>query len=574
MGGSQGRQRVASPPRGSDGEWGYYAADDGGPSTPAKENSVNNPGKCPSVFQSSGLHTFGPASEMSRASSSGLFTILAIYSLMNGATLHVMPQLFYEAGLCVSVVMTGLIGTLSWYSCGLIVQIGGYSTQYHDFSDCVADYFEDVSERRCTGEVGRYVALTVSVLMMMGVCLSYHYIIVGTAVELLGAVGACEPASRWYCNRWLWTALTSALLFLLSYLQLRYQIRICVAGVLCFVVGMLLTLVLDVSSISFSNMGKFNDVLYYGESVNALCGILFISFFVHNVVLPIVKSQRNPRTSDLAVSYGAVGVTYVLVGCFGALALHERQEEDEGAPRRWPVADTVRDIALILHALTFYPLMTVIFRQQVRPPSGHSELSPPPFLPPPPSAEAGGASGAQVIGGLLRQRVKQQSPGGLGGAAAGGGTRVRDYLRMFVVTLLMVGFSGGITGAFPALDKVCPPPRLPRRHRPLFVVHSGSRVLCVAGGDIDADAAVCRRGGACLLALPAARRAHHGRVDALGVFHGALPLLRADHLLRPALPRAAVPPGSARRYHLDTRCAMPVLMAYCRCPCADLASCL
>ena len=60
--------------------------------------------------------------------------------------------------------------------------------------------------------------------------------------------------------------------------------------------------------------------------------------------------------------------------------------------------------------------------------------------------------------GLLRQRVKQQSPGGLGGAAAGGGTRVRDYLRMFVVTLLMVGFSGGITGAFPALDKVCPPP--------------------------------------------------------------------------------------------------------------------
>ncbi len=366
MGGSQGRQRVASPPRGSDGEWGYYAADDGGPSTPAKENSVNNPGKCPSVFQASGLHTFGPASEMSRASSSGLFTILAIYSLMNGATLHVMPQLFYEAGLCVSVVMTGLIGTLSWYSCGLIVQIGGYSTQYHDFSDCVADYFEDVSERRCAGEVGRYVALTVSVLMMMGVCLSYHYIIVGTAVELLGAVGACEPASRWYCNRWLWTALTSALLFLLSYLQLRYQIRICVAGVLCFVVGMLLTLVLDVSSIEFSNMGKFNDVLYYGESVNALCGILFISFFVHNVVLPIVKSQRNPRTSDLAVSYGAVGVTYVLVGCFGALALHERQEEDEGAPRRWPVADTVRDIALILHALTFYPLMTVIFRQQVR----------------------------------------------------------------------------------------------------------------------------------------------------------------------------------------------------------------
>ena len=41
------------------------------------------------------------------------------------------------------------------------------------------------------------------------------------------------------------------------------------------------------------------DILYYGESLNSLCGILFISFFVHNIILPIVKSQRNPRPTDL-----------------------------------------------------------------------------------------------------------------------------------------------------------------------------------------------------------------------------------------------------------------------------------
>ena len=70
---------------------------------------------------------------MSRASSRGAFTILAIYSLMNGATLHVMPRLFYEAGLAVGVVLTCLIGVLSWYTCGLIVQIGAYSTEYDDF---------------------------------------------------------------------------------------------------------------------------------------------------------------------------------------------------------------------------------------------------------------------------------------------------------------------------------------------------------------------------------------------------------------------------------------------------------
>ena len=31
-----------------------------------------------------------------------------------------------------------------------------------------------------------------------------------------------------------------------------------------------------------------------GTRVNRLCGILFVSFFVHNIVLPITNSQRNP----------------------------------------------------------------------------------------------------------------------------------------------------------------------------------------------------------------------------------------------------------------------------------------
>jgi hypothetical protein len=83
-------------------------------------------------------------------------------------------------------VLTCLIGLLSWYTCGLIVQIGAYSTEYHDFSDCVGEYFEDASSRRWVGELGRYLALIVSIGMMCAVCLSYHFIIVGTIVEMLG----------------------------------------------------------------------------------------------------------------------------------------------------------------------------------------------------------------------------------------------------------------------------------------------------------------------------------------------------------------------------------------------------
>ena len=84
-------------------------------------------------------------------------------------------------------------------------------------------------------------------------------------------------------------------------------------------------------------------------------------------ILPIVKSQRNPRTSDLAISYSAVGLSYILVGCFGALALPG--SSDDSTPEPEPETESrsltvVVQVAKALHALTFYPLMTVIYRQQ------------------------------------------------------------------------------------------------------------------------------------------------------------------------------------------------------------------
>lgn len=450
---------------GDSAEWGYAAAPG---SSPRGGSAINSPdgASTSGVFAASGLQRFGPGSGIGRVSSRGVFTVLTIYSLMNGATLHVMPRLFYEAGILVGVVMTCLVGLLSWYTCGLIVQIGAYSTEYDDFSDCVGEYFEDASNSRCVGECGRYVALIVSIGMMAAVCLSYHFVIVGTIVEMLAENDQCGADAPLWCSRWFWVAATSAFLFLLSYLQLRHQIRICVLGAICFLVGMALTIALDLTEITWTNFSKFNDILYYGESLNSLAGILFISFFVHNVVLPIVKSQRNPRPSDLAVSYTAVGITYVLVGCFGALAYHEKDEGGPKEPRRYPVTGTCRDVAMILHAVTFYPLMTVIYRQQViggllRPQSSNGSQS----------DIIAAASGSPLNRGFQNGggRPDLRAPAGIGPGSGGdaadsaGGygadhakarsERLCGYAQTFVVTLAMVGFSGGVTGAYPELDK-------------------------------------------------------------------------------------------------------------------------
>ena len=42
-----------------------------------------------------------PQARLSRAVQSSLFTIVTIYSIMNGATMHVMPGLFLRAGILV-----------------------------------------------------------------------------------------------------------------------------------------------------------------------------------------------------------------------------------------------------------------------------------------------------------------------------------------------------------------------------------------------------------------------------------------------------------------------------------------
>eukprot|EP01048_Picozoa_sp_COSAG05_P005646 COSAG05_NODE_341_length_11060_cov_29.709424_9_plen_212_part_00 len=116
---------------------------------------------CPPVnafSQASGMNSFGDAGPSLGGANSRIFTVLTVYSLMNGATLHVIPQLFHESGLLVGaycapqtptgpvcaartaynvagVGVTAAVGAVSCYTCGLIVQIGAYSTEYHDFSD-------------------------------------------------------------------------------------------------------------------------------------------------------------------------------------------------------------------------------------------------------------------------------------------------------------------------------------------------------------------------------------------------------------------------------------------------------
>jgi hypothetical protein len=88
------------------------------------------------------------------------------------------------------------------------------------------------------------------------------------------------------------------LLFFLSYLKLKYQIRLCVAGAICFICGMVVTIGMNISDVDWSNLAQFRPIFYYGESLNTLCGVLFVSFFVHNVVRARTAGQHCAAVSS------------------------------------------------------------------------------------------------------------------------------------------------------------------------------------------------------------------------------------------------------------------------------------
>jgi len=116
---------------------------------------------------------------------------------------------------------------------------------------------------------------------------------------------------------------------------------------------------------------SFDHVPQFDPDFPALAGVLTVSFFIHNCVLPIMKNQRYPEHNnrDLAIAFVLVGLTYATIGSLGYLAftshglpipadfLNHFSENDKGA--------MVARIALFLQLFTVFPLIVYITRLQL-----------------------------------------------------------------------------------------------------------------------------------------------------------------------------------------------------------------
>ncbi|KAK2588651.1 hypothetical protein KPH14_006417 [Odynerus spinipes] len=103
----------------------------------------------------------------------------------------------------------------------------------------------------------------------------------------------------------------------------------------------------------------------------ALSGMLSLSFFIHNIIITIMQSNRDQSKNgrDLTIAYVLVTITYVIVGvvfyvCF-PLAKSCIQDNLLNNFQKWDTLTVGARIVLLFQLLTVYPLLTYMLRIQL-----------------------------------------------------------------------------------------------------------------------------------------------------------------------------------------------------------------
>ncbi|XP_065347809.1 neutral amino acid transporter 9-like isoform X1 [Cloeon dipterum] len=109
----------------------------------------------------------------------------------------------------------------------------------------------------------------------------------------------------------------------------------------------------------------------FEQSFPALSGLLALSFFIHNIVITVMKNNRNPENNgrDLSIAYGLVTMTYILIGFvfYVTFPLAKTCIEDNILNNfpAWDVMAVTARIFLLFQLVTVFPLVAYMIRVQV-----------------------------------------------------------------------------------------------------------------------------------------------------------------------------------------------------------------
>ena len=249
-------------------------------------------------------------------------TIASIVNTMMGTTILALPFGMMQAGIGSGLVITGVLGTLSCVTCLIVVE-RGLSAGHSDFNGSVEAYL---------GRRTMLVAWAFSIAIILGASIVYHILMQETLLALVNtALAVGKTSAEW------WSPPYAALVPLVLYpicclkdltLLVRFNslgfifmwftiVFICFHGVHALTAGgassssssgggappIVAVATAPAGALPYSSSGAFSVVTLGTPSFAGLGGMMMLSFFLHNVVQPLIKNA-NPETrrADVAIA--------------------------------------------------------------------------------------------------------------------------------------------------------------------------------------------------------------------------------------------------------------------------------
>lgn len=275
---------------------------------------------------------------------------------MMGSSLLAIPWGFTQSGLLGGLLTMFVVALVCYYTCTLIVRHGaGYS----DFGELCRDYL---------GVKGQYLCSFTSLLVLLGALMAYDRLM--SDCLYLAVNGIREYASgqdvgtSTYWNTQISPVIIFIVMFPLTNLpSFSIFVKLNSYGLLAvaYMVGYVLYTAFGVEHLS-------SVPVLFDANFPKFAGILTLSFFIHNCILPIIQNARHKEKAlrDMGIAFIFVFLSYAMIGGIAYVAYHvyEIPEDFLNYYSSTSIGAIISRFALLLQLFTVFPLIVYIMRIQ------------------------------------------------------------------------------------------------------------------------------------------------------------------------------------------------------------------
>lgn len=299
---------------------------------------------------------------------SSIKTIFNLTNTMVGSSIVVLPNLFQSSGVITSLIVLIVIGLISCKTC--ILEISHFKIDEVDLTDAIL---------RILGKKWFYFFNFVSILLLFVSGIIYFLLIAKMGYSFLSYFFITFNVD--YASQ-----------DVMDFTKFSYQYF----GIICIFISFMLFSLKDLKIIlKLGQYGLFSIILFFFfvivkgilnmssrdfeiKNVNLLtsdfatvCGVFASAFFLHNLVIPIIKNNKEEKNNkrDIILGYVMAGTFYSLIGIFGAFSIAGLQNQ----PNSQTVLDyygeniytTIIELLLFLQLISVLPILWYVARTQL-----------------------------------------------------------------------------------------------------------------------------------------------------------------------------------------------------------------